>query len=195
MSSMFYRDALNALYSFGGIYAAGVLGWSIVQIGIFGILANLTGAIGAWLGGRADQAYGPKAVVSASILILTACCILVISTTRINVLFMTVAPGNHLPDVVFYAAGGLIGAAGGSIQAASRTLLVDQVEREQGYRSVRPLCAVRPGNELPRPACDRVRNRTVRLASLRALQPGRPALRRHTDHLPVLALGWCCCRL
>ena len=30
MSSMFYRDALNALYSFGGIYAAGVLGWSIV---------------------------------------------------------------------------------------------------------------------------------------------------------------------
>ena len=52
---MFYRDALNALYSFGGIYAAGVLGWSIVQIGIFGILANLTGAIGAWLGGRADQ--------------------------------------------------------------------------------------------------------------------------------------------
>ena len=64
MSSMFYRDALNALYSFGGIYAAGVLGWSIVQIGIFGILANLTGAIGAWLGGRADQAFGPKVVVS-----------------------------------------------------------------------------------------------------------------------------------
>ena len=131
MSSMFYRDALNALYSFGGIYAAGVLGWSLVQIGIFGILANLTGAIGAWLGGRADQAYGPKAVVSASILILTACCVLVISTTRINVLFMTVAPGNNLPDVIFYAAGGLIGAAGGSIQAASRTLLVDQVERER----------------------------------------------------------------
>ncbi len=43
VSSMFYRDALNALYAFGGIYAAGVLGWSIIQIGIFGILANLTG--------------------------------------------------------------------------------------------------------------------------------------------------------
>ena len=53
LSSMFYRDALNALYAFGGIYAAGVLGWSIIQIGVFGILANLTGALGAWMGGIA----------------------------------------------------------------------------------------------------------------------------------------------
>ena len=134
MSSMFYRDALNALYSFGGIYAAGVLGWSIVQIGIFGILANLTGAIGAWLGGRMDQAFGPRRVVGVSILVLTLCCIVVISTTRTDVLFMTVAGGaeeSSLPDIIFYIAGGFIGAAGGSIQAASRTLLVDQVERDR----------------------------------------------------------------
>ncbi len=134
MSSMFYRDALNALYSFGGIYAAGVLGWSIVQIGIFGILANLTGAIGAWLGGRADQKFGPKWVVSISIVILTICCIVVISTTRTDVLFVTVAAASDsssLPDIVFYIAGAFIGAAGGSIQAASRTLLVDQVERDK----------------------------------------------------------------
>ena len=134
MSSMFYRDALNALYSFGGIYAAGVLGWSIVQIGIFGLLANLTGAIGAWLGGRADQAFGPKWVVSVSIVILTLCCIVVISTTRTDVLFVTIAAQanqSSLPDIVFYIAGAFIGAAGGSIQAASRTLLVDQVERDK----------------------------------------------------------------
>lgn len=134
MSSMFYRDALNALYAFGGIYAAGVLGWSIIQIGIFGILANITGAAGAWLGGRADQRYGPKVVVSWSILVLTFCCLLVISTTQTQVLFMTVADaagGSGLPDITFYVAGALIGAAGGSIQAASRTLLVDQVERDK----------------------------------------------------------------
>ena len=133
LSSMFYRDALNALYSFGGIYAAGVLGWSIVQIGIFGIVAAFTGAIGAWLGGRADQAFGPKPVVSVSIVILTFCCIVVISTTRTDVLFVTVAAaeGSRLPDILFYCAGALIGAAGGAIQAASRTLLVDQVERDK----------------------------------------------------------------
>jgi UMF1 family MFS transporter len=134
LSSMFYRDALNALYAFGGIYAAGVLGWSIIQIGIFGILANLTGAVGAWLGGRADQAWGPKPVVSVSIVVLVLCSILVISTTKTDVLFVTVAGSgaqSSLPDLVFYVAGALIGAAGGSIQAASRTLLVDQVARER----------------------------------------------------------------
>jgi UMF1 family MFS transporter len=134
MGSMFYRDALNALYTFGGIYAAGVLGWSIIQIGIFGILANITGAVGAWLGGIADQRYGPKTVVAWSALLLTLCCIIVISTTQTQVLFMTVAaPGTEsgLPDITFYIAGALIGAAGGSLQAASRTLLVDQVDRDR----------------------------------------------------------------
>jgi MFS transporter, UMF1 family len=134
MSSMFYRDALNALYTFGGIYAAGVLGWSIIQIGIFGILANITGAIGAWLGGRADQRYGPRVVVAGSAVLLTLCCILVISTTQTEVLFVPVAEAGQatrLPDIIFYVAGALIGAAGGSLQAASRTLLVDQVERDK----------------------------------------------------------------
>jgi UMF1 family MFS transporter len=130
MSSMFYRDALNALYAFGGIYAAGVLGWSIIQIGIFGILANVTGALGAWLGGRADQRFGPKVVVSWSIMILSLCCFMIISTTQTEVLFIPVADAG-LPDVIFYAAGALIGAAGGAIQAASRTLLVDQVEHDK----------------------------------------------------------------
>lgn len=133
LSSMFYRDALNALYAFGGIYAAGVLSWSITQIGLFGILANVTGALGAWVGGRMDKAFGPKAVVSGSILILTLCALLVISTTREQVLFMALPAGMeaNLPDIAFFVAGALIGASGGSIQAASRTLLVDQVPRER----------------------------------------------------------------
>jgi UMF1 family MFS transporter len=131
LSSMFYRDALNALYTFGGIYAAGVLGWSIIQIGIFGIVANLTGAIGGWLGGVLDQKYGPKFVVTLTILVLTACCLVIISTTKTEVLFMTVSAEGGLPDITFYVAGAFIGAAGGAIQAASRTLLVDQVDREK----------------------------------------------------------------
>lgn len=134
ISSMFYRDALNALYAFGGIYAAGVLGWSIIQIGIFGILANLTGALGAWVGGFADQRFGPKTVVSVSATVLALCCVLVISTTQTDVLFITVAGAGQetsLPDIVFYTAGAFIGAAGGALQAASRTLLVDQVDRDR----------------------------------------------------------------
>ena len=39
-----------------------------------------------------------------------------------------VAPDSRLPDLVFLVAGGLLGAAAGSIQAASRTLLVHLAE-------------------------------------------------------------------
>lgn len=45
ISSMFYRDALLGIYAFGGIYASGVLGWSITQIGIFGIISGIAAAI------------------------------------------------------------------------------------------------------------------------------------------------------
>lgn len=131
LSSMLYRDALNGLYAFGGIYAAGVLQWSIVQIGIFGILANVTGAIGAWLGGRMDARFGPKPVVSACILLLILASILVISTDPQHVLWIALSTGSNLPDLLFYACGGLIGAAGGALQAASRTLMVDQAEPEK----------------------------------------------------------------
>jgi len=131
LASMFYRDALNAIYAFGGIYAAGVLGWSIVQIGIFGIIAAATGAVGAWVGGRADRTFGPNPVVLTTIIILILVCVIAIGTSRDAVFGMAVDSTSSLPDIVFYICGAMIGAAGGSLQAASRTLLVHQGDPER----------------------------------------------------------------
>ncbi len=125
-SSMFYRDALNGIYAFGGIYAAGVLGWSIVQIGVFGIAAAITGAVFCWIGGRFDRAYGPKPVIVTCILALILVCFIIVTTDRSMVLLLPVEAGSILPDIVFYLCGGLIGAAGGALQAASRTMMVRQ---------------------------------------------------------------------
>lgn len=128
ISSMIYRDGLNALYAFGGIYAAGVLGLSIIQIGVFGIVAALAGAIGAFVGGRLDSKYGPRHVVFWCCWILAIACAIIVSTTPESVLFVLPASSPSTPLVVFYIAGALIGAGGGALQAASRTLLVDQVQ-------------------------------------------------------------------
>ena len=130
-SSMFYRDALNGLYTFGGIYAVGVLGWSTIQLGVFGILASVTGIAGCILGGWLDVRLGTKRVVTGAILLLILSCALVVSTSETEVLFMTLAEGSNLPTIVFYCAGALIGAAGGALQAASRPLLVDQVDHPE----------------------------------------------------------------
>jgi len=127
-SSMIYRDALNGLYTFGGIYAVGVLNWSIVQVGVFGILANITGVAGAYFGGRLDAKLGPKFVVTVGVIVLILASVTVITTDPTHALFIRVGEGSDIPNIVFYICGGLIGAAGGAVQAASRTLMVDQAE-------------------------------------------------------------------
>ena len=132
LSSLFYRDGLNALYTFGGIYAAGVLGLSVTQVGIFGIIAALAGVFGALIGGKMDKRFGPKPVVGFSCFVLVVACLLVVSTTQSYVFFaIPVAAESSAPLITFYIAGTLIGAFGGAIQAASRTLLVHQVEHDE----------------------------------------------------------------
>ncbi|HET9067623.1 MAG TPA: MFS transporter [Amaricoccus sp.] len=128
LASMIYRDALAALFTFGGIYAAGVLGWGLFQLGVFGIVAASIGSLGAWIGGRADRAFGPRPVVVASIWILIGVCAVILLTTRTSVLGLAVPEGSRLPDRIFMLAGGLLGAAAGALQAASRTFLIDQAE-------------------------------------------------------------------
>ncbi len=130
-SSMFYRDALNGLFGFGGVYASGVLNWSITQIGIFGILGGVTAALASWLGGYADQRFGPKPVIKASILVLIAVCSIVAGMNRESIFGIAIAANSALPDMIFYICGGLIGAAGGTIQAASRTLMVRHTSPER----------------------------------------------------------------
>lgn len=125
-SSMFYRDALNGMYAFGGIYAAGVLGWTVVDVGVFGILAVLTGALFAWIGGKADSRFGPKPVIAFNILMLALVALGVIFVSREAVFGLPVGPDSRLPDVAFYILGALIGAGGGALQTASRTMMVRQ---------------------------------------------------------------------
>ena len=123
-SSMLYRDALNGLYGFGGTYAILVLEWTIVSVGVFGIVGALSAAIFSWIGGRADRAFGPKPVIILSILALMGVCITVVGMDRTQIFGIPLAPGSGLPDVVFFGCGALIGGFGGVLQAASRSLMV-----------------------------------------------------------------------
>ena len=81
-SSMFYRDALNGLYSFGGTYALLVLNWSIVTVGIFGIISGIAAAVFSYVGGGFDRRFGPKPVIRVAIWVLIGVCALIISMKR-----------------------------------------------------------------------------------------------------------------
>lgn len=123
-SSMFYRDALNGLYGFGGTYAILVLDWSITSVGIFGIIGAISAALFSWVGGRFDARFGPKPVIIAAIWGLMAVCVTVVGMDRSQIFGIPLAPGSALPDAVFFGCGVLIGGLGGTLQAASRTLMV-----------------------------------------------------------------------
>jgi UMF1 family MFS transporter len=130
-ASMLYRDALNGFYVFGGIYAAGVLGWSVIDLGVFGILAVITAAIFAWIGGWADSRFGPKPVIVTCVLILTALAIAIVGISREALMGVPVPEGSALPDIAFYVVGAGIGAAGGALQSASRSMMCRQAPAEQ----------------------------------------------------------------
>ena len=123
-SSMFYRDALNGLYGFGGVYATLVLNWEITQIGIFGIVALISSVIFSWAGGKVDHRIGPKPVIVAAIWVLIAVCVVIVFMSRDQFFGLPLAEGSNLPDLVFFGCGVLIGGMGGVVQSASRSLMV-----------------------------------------------------------------------
>ena len=128
IGSMLYRDALAALYAFGGTYAVLVLDWSITQVGGFGVIGAATAAVASWIGGRLDGRHGPRPVVAGCIILLALASVAIAATSRGAVLGLPVAPGSSAPDLALYFAGAVIGGAGGALQAASRTLMARHAE-------------------------------------------------------------------
>lgn len=131
LSSMFSRDALNALYSFGGVYAAAVLGWPVILAGVFGIVSALSAALISWLAGHADRRWGPRPVIMTCSVVLTAVCLTLIGMSRESFFGIPLPSGGHLPDAIFFACGIAIGGAGGALQSASRTMMVRHTTPER----------------------------------------------------------------
>ncbi|MEL6838617.1 MAG: MFS transporter [Pseudomonadota bacterium] len=124
LGSMFYRDALNALYAFGGVYAALVLDWQTIQIGVFGIIAAIAAAVTTWIGGLCDQRFGPKPVIRVAVWVLIAVSAIIVGMSREQIFGIALAEGSSVPDIVFYVCGMCIGGAGGAIYASSRSMMV-----------------------------------------------------------------------
>jgi MFS transporter, UMF1 family len=67
IASALYRDGLAAVFSFGAILAVSVYGMAQDTVLIFGIVANITAALGALVFGRIEDRVGPKRVIMISL--------------------------------------------------------------------------------------------------------------------------------
>jgi UMF1 family MFS transporter len=63
VASAVFRDGLAAVFTFGGVIAAGTFGFSLSQVIFFAIFGNVVAAIGAISGGLLDDRIGPKRVI------------------------------------------------------------------------------------------------------------------------------------
>ena len=123
-AQMFYRDALNGLYAFGGVYAALVLGWGLTQLGVFGIIGGISAALVTWVSGKYDRKLGPRPVIYFHIWVLIIVSLCIIGMSRTSFYGIALPVDSNLPDIIFYICGAAIGGSGGGIYAASRSMMV-----------------------------------------------------------------------
>lgn len=108
LASAVYRDGLSAIFSFGGVIAAGTFGLSSADVIVFAVAANVLAAIGAVVAGQVDDSAGPKAVIVGSLVSL-----LVVGTA------LSLSSG----PTTFWIGGLLLALFVGPAQSASRTFL------------------------------------------------------------------------
>lgn len=116
IASAIYRDGLLAIFTFGGVIAAGTFGFSSTEVVIFAIGANLSAGVGALLGGRLDDRFGPKKVIVGSLIALVVVGVALV-----------VLPGK----ASFWVCGLVLTLFVGPSQAAGRTFLARIVPRER----------------------------------------------------------------
>ncbi|MEM1021422.1 MAG: MFS transporter [Pseudomonadota bacterium] len=130
LARMLYYDGVTAVFLFGGLYAAGTLDWDITQLGIFGIILIITGAIGTFVGGWLDDRLGSKPTIMLSLGGLTLAVLGIVSISKETVLFVLPVAAHmagdgfgSAPAQAMLVFGMFIGLFLGPVQSASRTLM------------------------------------------------------------------------
>ncbi|KQR04252.1 hypothetical protein ASF72_04400 [Arthrobacter sp. Leaf141] len=120
LASAVFRDGLAAVFTFGGIIAAGTFGFALPQVIFFAIFGNVVAAAGAVLGGFLDDRVGPKAVIIGSLVgLLVAGTLILVLGNADHVFFGTAWAGS----TTFWVFGLFLCLFVGPAQSSSRAYL------------------------------------------------------------------------
>ncbi|MEJ3657858.1 MFS transporter [Actinomycetes bacterium KLBMP 9759] len=107
-ASALYRDGLAAIFTFGAVLAVQVYGIAADDVLIFGAVASVVSAVGAFGGGLLEDQLGPKVVIMASLLGMIGAAVVLLGVS---------GPG------MFWVFGLFLTLFVGSAQSSSRTFL------------------------------------------------------------------------
>lgn len=142
IARMVYQDGVNALIALGGGFAAAMFGWSITEIGLFGIILNVVAIFACWFASYIDTWFGSKTVVVISLVLLLVATLGIISTGPDYTLYglMHFSPDSNTGlfssggEKAYLVFGMLIGLAFGPVQASSRSWFARSVEPHEAGR-------------------------------------------------------------
>jgi UMF1 family MFS transporter len=88
VARMLYFDGKLAILIVGGVYAAGVMGWNLIEMLSYGIILSVFAVLGGVAGGWLDHWFGPKRAVAIEIAVTILCLAAMVSMTADSILFV-----------------------------------------------------------------------------------------------------------
>lgn len=94
IARMLYADGKTAILIFSGIYAAGVMGWGLIEMLAYGIILSVFAVAGGFVSGWLDHVVGIKRAVVIEIGVTFLCLIAMVSMSANSIFFFVpVEPG------------------------------------------------------------------------------------------------------
>lgn len=136
---MLYVDGKTAILIFGGVLAAGTMGWQTLQMLAYGIILSILAVGGGLLAGWLDPRVGPKRAVLVEIFVTALALVALLGTVPGQVAWMPVSTVpvhggpmfNTLAELGFIAIAGVSAISITAAYASSRTMLTTLVRPER----------------------------------------------------------------
>lgn len=121
LAYLLYSDGLITLIAFGGVYAAGLLGWGPIQLAGLGLALGLFAGPFVLVTGKLDDIVGPERVVRTCLVALTVATIGLLGVDSAGVFGLRFEglTGGHF--LLLFAI--VIGLSAGPLQSSSRSLM------------------------------------------------------------------------
>lgn len=133
LARMLYADGKTAILIFGGVYAAGAMGWGLVEMLVFGVILSVFAVLGGFAGAWLDRRVGSKRAVAAAIGVTLMCLLVMVSMSADAMFFVVpVVPGARAwpgpvfetaPELAYVAASLAIAISITAAYGSSRTLM------------------------------------------------------------------------
>lgn len=136
---MLYVDGKTAILIFGGVLAAGTMGWQTLQMLAYGIILSILAVCGGLLAGWLDPRLGPKRAVLLEILVTALALVALLGTVPGQLAWVAVSTQpvhggpmfQTLAELGFIAIAGVSAVSITAAYASSRTLLTTLVRPER----------------------------------------------------------------